>query len=108
MNLDNAPTKDQLRQLLAQFNDRAGHHVLWVEKNGEVHLSTVPAGLPPVQFQPSRSELQLRYEAFEKGNEYVGASAAADAEWVSQLFESLRKEWPKAKGKAEPGYVDLF
>jgi hypothetical protein len=107
MNLDNSPTEEQLRQLLAQCNDRASHHVLWVEKNGEVHVSAV-SELSPGGFQQAQPGMQLRYETFEKGNEYVGVLAATDQEWVSQLFESLVKEWTRAKGKAKPEYVELF
>jgi hypothetical protein len=101
MNLNNSPTKEQLRQLLAGCNDRTADHLLWVDKSGDVRISVVPP-------RPSSDDMQLHYEKFEKGNEYVGVSAAADDDWVSQLFESLMKEWIKAKGKAKPEYVDLF
>jgi hypothetical protein len=100
MNLDDSPTKEQLRELLAECNDRAGDHLLWVDKTGDVRISIVPP-------RPKADEMQLQYENFEKGNEYVGASAAADDQWVSQLFESLLKEWPKAKGKAQPELIEL-
>lgn len=107
MNLNNTPTEEQLRQLLAGCNDRAGHHVLWVEKNGEVHISMSPAKPSLAGFQQSHPDMKLRYETFEKGNEYVGVPAAADEAWVTHLFASLVREWPKAKVSAEPAYVEL-
>lgn len=108
MNLDNNPTVEQLRALLAECDDQAGHHVLWVAKNGDVHLSRVPKDKTPVGFQESESEMQLRYETFQAGNEYVGLEAAEDEAWVRQLFDALVKEWPKAKGRQAVEYVDQF
>jgi hypothetical protein len=107
MNLNNAPTKEQLRQLLAQANDRTSHQILWVEKDGEVHLSAVPQDLSAVAFQQSKPEMQFRCETFQKGNEYVGSSAKANEEWVSYLFESPGTEWPRAQGKAELEFIEL-
>src|SRR6266852_2798405 len=108
MNLNHSPTKAQLRALLAQGNDRAGNHVLWVAKNGDVHLETVANDLPPAGIGNGHPEMQLRYETFLKGNEYVGPQAAQEEEWVSQLFESLVREWPKVKGKNEVGCLNLW
>jgi hypothetical protein len=108
MNLDNHPTVEELRDLLRRCDDRAGHHVLWVAKNGDVHVSRVPKGKMPVGFQEVEPEMQLRYETFEAGNEYVGPEAAEDESWVKQLFDALVKEWPKAKGKTTVECVDPF
>lgn len=108
MNLDNAPTKEELRQLLAPCNDRAGNHILWVNKAGDVHLARVAPDSPALGFEQTHPDLQLRYETFERGNEYVGPAAAGDDAWVSELFDSLLKEWTQARGKREPGYVRLW
>jgi hypothetical protein len=108
MNLNNAPTKEDLRQLLAPCNDSAGHHILWVSKAGDVRLSRVAPDLPPVGFEQTHPDLQFRYETFQRGNEYVGPDAAGDDEWVSELFSSLLKEWTQAKGKGEIRYVRLW
>jgi hypothetical protein len=106
MNLNASPSKAQLRQLLARQDDRAGHHVLWVDTKGDVHLSLVPAGLSATEFEQACPGMCLRYETFQKGNEYVGPAAAADEEWVSHLFESLLQEWA---GRSRDGveYVAL-
>ena len=108
MNLDAAPSKEQLRQLIAQGNDRAGHHILWVTKKGDVHLTLVPTDPTPAAFAQVHPEVQLRYETFQKGNEYVGPEAAADEEWLAQLFDHLLHEWRQAKGKQQPVYVELW
>jgi hypothetical protein len=107
MNLNAASTQEQLRDLLASGDDRAGHHVLWVSRTGEVFLTRLPPGVSPDQFEKEHPEMRLRYETFEKGNEYVGLAAADDGEWVSQLFDSLANEWPRAAGNAGVTYVGL-
>jgi hypothetical protein len=115
MNLDNHPTPEQLRQLLAGCDDHAGHHVLWVKRNGEVEISTIqhpyldvcslqnePAVLRLEQEHP---EMQMRCETFLKGNEYVGPEAAANDDWIADFFDILGREWQKRKGRPEVAYV---
>ena len=41
MNLNDNPTIEQFHDLLMQHDDRAGHHALWVRKDGEVMLMYV-------------------------------------------------------------------
>ena len=106
MNLDNNPTVEELSDLLKQCDDEAGHHVLWVAKNGEVHLSRIPKAADPIEFQSP--EMQLRYAVFEAGNEYVGPDAAEDKTWVEELFDALVHEWPNAKKKETVEFVDQF
>lgn len=108
MNLENNPTVEELRDLLRKCEDQAGHHVLWVAKNGDVHVSRVPKDNTHMGLPEAEPEMQLRYETFEAGNEYVGPEAADDESWVKELFEALVKEWPKAKGKLTVEYVDQF
>lgn len=108
MNLENNPKIEELRDLLRTCDDRSGHHVLWVAKNGEVRVSKVPKDTTPNGFEASVPEMQLRYETFQAGNEYVGPDAAEDDEWVGQLFDALVTEWPRVKGKSAVEYVDQF
>jgi hypothetical protein len=105
MNLNINPTIEQLRALLRQADDSVGHHVLWVKRSGEVELSRIPGERTPLGFEKDHPEMQMRYETFMAGNEYVGPEAAEDGEWVSELFNSLLKEWPKARGKPEVASV---
>lgn len=108
MNLENSPTVEELCELIKECDDEAGHHVLWVTKNGDVRVSRVPKDKTPVDFEEAEPEMQLRYETFEAGNGYVGPEAAEDEGWVNQLFDALVNEWPKVKGKPAVEYVDQF
>src|SRR5437879_5977790 len=108
MNMNKNPTVEELRELVRACDDLAGHHVLWVAKNGDVHVSEVPKDRTPVGFQIDQPDMQLSYETFEAGNEYVGPEAAADDGWIKELFDALIKKWPKAKGKQKAEYIDQF
>jgi hypothetical protein len=103
MNLEADPKEDQLRDLLARYDDTAGHHLLWVKRTGEVEITLLPHGQPVPSFEKAHPEMQMRWEPFLAGNEYVGPEAAADAEWVTDLFDRLQQEWRQAKGK--PGVL---
>jgi hypothetical protein len=107
MNLNADPTKEQLRELLARCDDRAGHHVLWVDRGGEVRISQLPRVWPPPPFEPG-PDVQLYHELFEAGKEYFGEEAAADDEWVSELFRVLVELWGKAKGRPRATSFHLF
>src|SRR5205807_2505873 len=107
MNLNSNPTPAQLRELIRRCDDSAGHHVLWVRKSGDVELSRIPTDETPVGFEQAQRDMQIRFEAFQAGNEYVGPEAADDDEWVSELFDRLIKQWPQAKGQAKVAYADM-
>jgi hypothetical protein len=115
MNLDNHPTPEQLRDLLARCDDRAGNHVVWVKRNGDVEISVIqhprvdvrriqnePAVL---KLQEEHPEMQMRCETFLKGNQYVGPEAAADDEWLAEFLDILVSGCQKAKGLPEVVYV---
>jgi hypothetical protein len=108
MNMDNNPMIEELSELIRACNDRAGHHILWVAKNGDVHVTRLPRDNATLEFEETHPDLRLRYETFEAGNEYVGAEAAEDDGWISELFAVLTREWPKAKAQAKPTveYID--
>jgi hypothetical protein len=108
VNLEKNPTETELRALLNSCDDRAGHHVLWVGKDGEVHISRVPKDKAPSGFLEGRSDVQLRYETFLAGNGYVGPEAAQDAGWIKELFETLLTEWPKLKGQPAMALLNQF
>jgi hypothetical protein len=106
MNLDANPTLEQLRELLGRGDDYAGHHVLWVSKNGDVRLSRVTE-TESAAFEASHPDVQMRYETFLIGHEYVGLEAAADDWWLTHLFENLLSEWTRTKGKPEGPHIKL-
>ena len=108
MNMNNSPNVEQLRDLLRREDDHAGHHVLWVKKDGTVELTCVPKVKPFTPPPPyEHAEMQLRYETFLAGNEYVSPEAAEHAWWTSELFRNLVEQWVSAKGKTEVTGVEL-
>jgi hypothetical protein len=107
MNLDANPTKEQLRELLAACDDLAGHHALWVSRQGDVRITLFPRGWPPPKFNPSPN-VQLWHETFPGGMEYVGEKAVANEEWIPELFDALMEQWQKAKGQQRAVSFHLF
>ena len=94
MNLSNSPTKQQLKAVIAGSNDNEGHHVLWVERNGEVHLSLLPYGQTPVMFEQSLgSEMKFRLEALAAGMGLTGPAVARDEEEMTRLFDRIIGLW---------------
>lgn len=108
MNLENNPSALQLREMIRQCDDAAGHHVLWVNKDGDVLISQIPAEQSPHEFEQSHPDIQLRVQTFQRGNEYVGPEAAEDDEWITELFGGLESAWRNAKGKQEVAFVDMI
>lgn len=104
MNLNNNPTMDQLRDLLRVCDDRAGRHVMWVDRTGEVWITLIPGDV--TDFVTSRSDLQMWFRVFVPGQDYVGPSAADDIGWVEDLFFALTREWPKARGHTKAMVVE--
>jgi hypothetical protein len=111
MNMNSDPTIQELRELIRRCDDSATHHVLWVKKNGDVELSRIPKNVTSVGFgngPRDMQDMQVRFETFQAGNEYVGPEAADDDEWVSELFDRLIEKWHQAKDRSEVVYVDAF
>lgn len=108
MNLKCNPSTNQLAALLGACDDKAAHHILWVSRSGDVNVTPLPYTLSPVGFERSIPDLLMRYETFQCGNDYVGAAAAADEEWVSRLFASLTARWAEHAGANRTFYIDFF
>jgi hypothetical protein len=107
MNMSKNPTIDELKTLVARCDDDAGHHVLWVESNGEVHIDVLPDDLTPVGFEQNTGpKMKLRYETFQQGNGYVGAEAVSDAKHVAELFNDLKTGWAGGGGDGWIGGTD--
>jgi hypothetical protein len=99
MNLVQNPTKAQLKALLFAADDNAAHHVLWVDKLGEVHLDPVSAtdgdGLesPKAWLRRNQALIKLKYETYAAGLGYVGPSAAQDHAHIDSVFSELVGDW---------------
>jgi hypothetical protein len=105
MNLNDHPTIEQFRDLLRQHDDHAGHHALWVRKDGEVMLTCLPNEKPYRVPTYEHPDMQMRYDTFPIGYEYVGAEAAEDKWWTSELFKNMLEQWAKARGT--PGVIHI-
>jgi hypothetical protein len=107
MNLDQNPTLDQLRDMLRSHDDRAGDHVVWVTRSGDVRLDRLPRGGNVHEFVAAHPDMQLRLETFQAGNGYVGPEAAGDDAWIAELFGWLTRTWSEAKGRQLVVYRDF-
>jgi hypothetical protein len=97
MNLNNNPTMDQLRDLLRACDDRAGRHIMWADRAGEVRVTPIPSEV--TDFVRSQTDLRMWLRVFVSGQNYVGPAAAEDTGWVEDLYLALRKNWPKAQAR---------
>ena len=93
MNMNHSPTVVELTQLFAAADDEAGHHCLWIDASGEVHLSVIPEELTPVGFEEQTPSMQVRFETYGAGLGYVGPSAADDSTFICDTFRSLIEAW---------------
>lgn len=99
MNLSNKPTHQELSDILAACDDNAGHHVLWVSKSGDVQIETL-INQSPIGFEESTPSLAMRYETFDRGNDYVGEAASKDEAHVTKLYDELVNNWLKYDGNS--------
>ena len=93
MNMRNNPTINELRALLAKCAGAGANHILWVSRDGEVHIDPVPPNVSPVRFEDLHKNMQFRFETYAAGTGYVGRSAAANTSHVREIFDDLVKCW---------------
>jgi hypothetical protein len=98
---------EQLHDLLRQHDDLAGHHVLWVRKDGEVMLTCLPNEMPYRVPTYEHPDMQMRYDTFPVAHEYVGQEATEDQWWTTELFKNMQARWAGAKGTAGVTHIDL-
>ncbi len=105
MNLKENPTKQQLKNLFASQDDKAGHHVIWVSTDGAVNLDVIPDKMAPIGFEKSlNNRMQFRLETMVADNGYVGPLAAKDDQWMDRVYAALVDNY--ANGVS--GYIDVY
>jgi hypothetical protein len=104
--MDNNPSITQLEQIFMACDDNAGHHILWISRDGNVHLDRLPDELGPIEFEDSKPNMQCRFETYSQGAGYVGSDAAKDHKFINTVFNDLVTVWPKVKGQNEVEYID--
>jgi hypothetical protein len=109
MNLNDNPTIEQFRELLREHDDRAGHHVLWVRKDGEVMLTCLPRSNPRKPPTHEHPEMQMRYDTFPVGYGYVGHQPPEenDGWFLGELYKHMLEQWCSLKGTAIMTHLDL-
>ncbi len=96
LNLKDGFTMDDLKQLLSSCDDMEGHHIIWVDWNGNIDIALLPSNITPAGWAEKMGDrIKFRYETFVSGNEYVGFEAARDQKYVGELFEDLMNDWKK-------------
>lgn len=107
MNLNDNPTVDQLRDLLRPWNHRTAHHVLWVDRGGEVHVTPMEKKTrrPPPPPPEVLDNALVYFEPFWAGNGYVGPDVSD--EWVTDALDQLRHEWAAASTNGKPVLIEI-
>jgi hypothetical protein len=99
MNIDlknpNALTLASVRDLIGSKDD-SQHRQLRVTSDGIAFLSDDVAA-------DKLDNILFRFETWIAGNGYCGAAAAADDDWVREVYEDLRSNWPEPKSS----YIDF-
>ncbi len=98
MNLNTDPV-EKLAELLSSCDDNAGHHVVWVDPVGSVHITLLGESQAPSDLD---RKAMFRLETFHRGGGYVGLKASLSRGWVKELHDWLFR----AYRDGERGYVD--
>ncbi len=106
MNLNKQPTIDELAQLFAARKDSLDNHILWVCKEGEVHIDPLASGTHEHEFGQVHPEMRARLRMYRRGQGYVGKKAAADKVFMSRVFQTLRNAWIETDPQSEVRVVD--
>lgn len=93
MNLDYYPTLVQLCQLVGSVDDDQDSHLLFVTKDGEVHLSPLRADTAAGALYADEDTLQFVLDSFMIAKGYLGWQATQDPEWMEELFSELVLHW---------------
>lgn len=105
LNLAASPSLADFQRLVAAQDDERGHHILWVDREGWIHLDILPDKMAPVQYEEEIDcDMQFRYETFVEGCGNVGRTAAKDSRRMAQILESLKHNW----NQGAVGYIEVF
>ncbi|WP_339434630.1 hypothetical protein [Pseudomonas orientalis] len=108
MNLNNQPTIDELAEMFAAQKDTLDDHILWIEKSGEVQLDCVAPHTEEAEFDRNHRELAARLKMYRRGQGYVGKKAAADHNFIEQVFDTLNNAWASFKDSSQVKVIDRY
>ncbi len=108
MNLNNQPTIDELAEMFAAQKDTLDDHVLWIGKSGEVQLDCLEPNTQEAEFDRNNRELAARLKVYRRGQGYVGKKAAADRNFIEQVFDTLNNAWAAVKDSSQVKVIDRY
>ncbi len=86
-----------LKALIATGNDNQGPHLVWLAKNGEVHLTWMDSEKPIVLGPYEAFRCVYVHDILVRGGGWVGPEAAADPSWMAELHAQLTYRWKRYK-----------
>jgi len=94
MNLKLNPEISQLEELIGNCDDENFNHIIWVAKNGTVHIYATTLTNPIKAFETENGKnLQFWKGIYKKGDDYLGMEAANDPTYLQELLSNLIKNW---------------
>ena len=108
MNLNNQPTIDELAEMFAAQKDTLDDHILWIGKSGEVQLDCLAPHTEEAEFDRNHRELAARLKMYRRGQGYVGKKAAADRNFIEQVFDTLNSAWASFKDNSQVKVIDRY
>ncbi|MCF5141748.1 hypothetical protein FEM54_31490 [Pseudomonas edaphica] len=108
MNLNNQPTIDELAEMFAAQKDKLDDHILWVGKSGEVKIDCLAPHTEEAEFDRTHRELAARLKMYRRGQGYVGKKAAADRNFIEQVFDTLNNAWASFKDNSQVKVIDRY
>ncbi|MCF5233247.1 MULTISPECIES: hypothetical protein [unclassified Pseudomonas] len=108
MNLNNQPTIDELAEMFLAQKDTLDDHILWVGKSGEVNIDCLAPHTEEAEFDRTHPELAARLKMYRRGQGYVGKKAAADRNFIEQVFDTLNNAWASFKDNSQVKVIDRY
>ena len=108
MNLNNQPTIEQLAEMFAAQKDTLDDHILWIGKSGEVQIDCLAPHTEEAEFDRNNRELAARLKMYRRGQGYVGKKAAADRNFIEQVFDTLNNALASFKDSSQVKVIDRY
>jgi hypothetical protein len=89
-------TIEKLRSMLAAADDNAGHHILWIDTEGNVALAgpfSPESDERASWLEENEKHIALRHETLCQGLGDCGPEFAADSKAVTKLFNFIADSW---------------
>jgi len=108
MNLNNQPTIDELAEMFAAQKDTLDDNILWIGKSVEVQIDCLAPHTEEAEFDRNHRELAARLKMYRRGQGYVGKKAAADRNFIEQVFDTLNNAWASFKDSSQVKVIDRY